>query len=243
MTEVGLEFEVYTREPFGFQRIAGEAARLQRLGMSLRVIGAALGVDEKTGRRALRRTSQAEPRRNGSAAVISLASRGVPPARGLPTFGADERDGHFSLVLLPRRGLHPIRISVARHHHRAPAGAHPVRANSRSASAVGDLTKRSAHELSSVRRVTLAQGIEQGDVNLLVLRSRVDDRCANHRIAGALHPSPELVRGVLFGPDGVFEQVFIERVLYATGVRGAVDPKVNPVVVVESARLVFEHIE
>jgi hypothetical protein len=51
---VELEFAVFTREPFGFQRIAGEAARLRRLGISLRAIGAALSVDEKTVRKALR---------------------------------------------------------------------------------------------------------------------------------------------------------------------------------------------
>jgi hypothetical protein len=63
--EVELEFAVFTREAFGFQRIAGEAGKLRRLGMSLRAVGAALGVDEKTVRRALRCTSGAEPRWNG----------------------------------------------------------------------------------------------------------------------------------------------------------------------------------
>jgi hypothetical protein len=52
---VELEFAVFTHEPFGFQRIAGEAGRLRRLGMSLRAIGAELGVDEKTVRNASRR--------------------------------------------------------------------------------------------------------------------------------------------------------------------------------------------
>jgi hypothetical protein len=51
--EVELEFAVFTREPFGFQRIAGEAGRLRELGMSLRAIGMALGVDQKTVRKAL----------------------------------------------------------------------------------------------------------------------------------------------------------------------------------------------
>jgi hypothetical protein len=52
--EVELEFAVFTREAFGFRRIAGEAGRLRRLGMSLRAIGSALEVDEKTVRKALR---------------------------------------------------------------------------------------------------------------------------------------------------------------------------------------------
>ena len=53
MVEVELEFAVFTRAAFEFQRIAGEAGRMRRLGMSLRAIGAALGVDEKTVRKAL----------------------------------------------------------------------------------------------------------------------------------------------------------------------------------------------
>lgn len=60
-----MEFAVFTREPFGFQRIAGEAGRLRRLGMTLRAIGAALGVDEKTVRSGLRRAQPTEARRNG----------------------------------------------------------------------------------------------------------------------------------------------------------------------------------
>jgi len=55
--ELELEFAVFTREAFGFQRIAGEAGRLRRLGMSLRAIGSALEVDEKTVRKALRNAS------------------------------------------------------------------------------------------------------------------------------------------------------------------------------------------
>jgi len=62
---VELEFAVFTREPFGFQRIAGEAGRLRRLGMTLRAIGAALGVDEKTVRNALRRPSQTDAHWDG----------------------------------------------------------------------------------------------------------------------------------------------------------------------------------
>jgi hypothetical protein len=53
VAEVELEFAVFTREPFGFQRIAEEAGRLRRLGMSFRAIGASLSVDEKTVRKAL----------------------------------------------------------------------------------------------------------------------------------------------------------------------------------------------
>jgi DNA-directed RNA polymerase specialized sigma24 family protein len=61
---IELEFAVFARELFGFQRVAGEASRLRGLGMSLRAIGAALGVDEKTVRSALRRTRQSEAGRN-----------------------------------------------------------------------------------------------------------------------------------------------------------------------------------
>jgi transposase-like protein len=60
VAEVHVEFPVFTHEPFGFQRIAGEASRLRLLGMSLRAIGEALDVDEKTVRNALRRISQAD---------------------------------------------------------------------------------------------------------------------------------------------------------------------------------------
>lgn len=55
VAEIELEFIVFTQEPFGFQRIADEAETMRRLGMSLRAIGAALGVDEKTVRKALAR--------------------------------------------------------------------------------------------------------------------------------------------------------------------------------------------
>ena len=44
---------MFTSEPFEFQRIGAEAARMRQLGMSLRAIGRALGVDEKTVRKAL----------------------------------------------------------------------------------------------------------------------------------------------------------------------------------------------
>lgn len=46
---------VFTQEAFQWQRIAGEAATMRRLGMSFRAIGAALGVDDKTVRKALGR--------------------------------------------------------------------------------------------------------------------------------------------------------------------------------------------
>lgn len=39
---------VFTSAPFEFQRIGAEADRMRWPGMSLRAIGAALGVDEKT---------------------------------------------------------------------------------------------------------------------------------------------------------------------------------------------------
>jgi hypothetical protein len=44
---------VFTREPFRLQQVGDEARRMRRLGMSLRAIGAALAVDEKTVRKAL----------------------------------------------------------------------------------------------------------------------------------------------------------------------------------------------
>ena len=54
VSEVELEFVVFTQDPFEFQRIGPEARTMRRLGMSLRAIGAALGVDEKTVRKALK---------------------------------------------------------------------------------------------------------------------------------------------------------------------------------------------
>ena len=78
--EVELEFAVFTREAFGFQRIAGEAGRLRRLGMSLRAIASALEVDEKTVRKALRNAPHAE--RQGTAsgrhASCTAGSSGRP---------------------------------------------------------------------------------------------------------------------------------------------------------------------
>ena len=49
--EVELEFAVFTREPFQYQRIGVEVRRMRMLGMSLRAIATALGVDEKTVRK------------------------------------------------------------------------------------------------------------------------------------------------------------------------------------------------
>lgn len=46
---------LFTQDAFQWQRIAGEAATMRRLGMSFRAIGAALGVDEKQVRKALAR--------------------------------------------------------------------------------------------------------------------------------------------------------------------------------------------
>jgi hypothetical protein len=54
-SELKLDFVVFTSEPFLFHRIAAEAHTLRKLGMSLRAIGAAVGVDEKTVRKALAR--------------------------------------------------------------------------------------------------------------------------------------------------------------------------------------------
>jgi hypothetical protein len=55
VAEIDVEFVVFTTEAFQFQRIGVEARRMRRLGMSLRAIGAAFGVDEKTVRKALAR--------------------------------------------------------------------------------------------------------------------------------------------------------------------------------------------
>ena len=52
-SEIPIEFAVFTQDPFAFQSIGAEASRMRRLGMSLRAIGGALGVDEKTVRKAL----------------------------------------------------------------------------------------------------------------------------------------------------------------------------------------------
>jgi len=51
---VELEFVIFTQDAFEFQRIGPAARVMRRLGMSLRAIGAALGVDEKTVRKALK---------------------------------------------------------------------------------------------------------------------------------------------------------------------------------------------
>ncbi|MBX3131414.1 MAG: hypothetical protein KF718_32145 [Polyangiaceae bacterium] len=53
VTEIEVEFVVFTAEPFQYQQIADEARRMRRLGMSLRAIGTVLGVDEKTVRKAV----------------------------------------------------------------------------------------------------------------------------------------------------------------------------------------------
>jgi hypothetical protein len=86
VAEVELEFAVFTREAFGFRRIAGEAGRLRRLGMSLRAIGSALEVDEKTVRKALRYALHAERQgtasgRHASCTAGEWASRPQDPRR------------------------------------------------------------------------------------------------------------------------------------------------------------------
>jgi hypothetical protein len=53
ISRVDLDFTVFTQDSFRFQAIQAEASKMRRLGMSLRAIGAALGVDEKTVRKAL----------------------------------------------------------------------------------------------------------------------------------------------------------------------------------------------
>jgi len=54
VAEVTLEFAVFTREPFAYQRIGDEARRMRKLGMTLQAIANALGVDEKTVRKVVR---------------------------------------------------------------------------------------------------------------------------------------------------------------------------------------------
>jgi hypothetical protein len=53
VAEVELGFVVFVAEAFQHHRIADEARRLRRLGMSGRAIGRELGVDEKVVRKAL----------------------------------------------------------------------------------------------------------------------------------------------------------------------------------------------
>lgn len=53
--EIELECAVFSHEPFAYQRIAPEVARMRRLGMTLQAIGRALGFDEKTVRKVLLR--------------------------------------------------------------------------------------------------------------------------------------------------------------------------------------------
>lgn len=55
VAEIPVMFTLLTQDPFRYQEIAARAGRLRRLGMTLRAIGEALGVDEKTVRNALRR--------------------------------------------------------------------------------------------------------------------------------------------------------------------------------------------
>ncbi len=57
VAEVEVRFAVFTYEPFRFQEIAVEVGRMRRLGMSLRAIGRAVGVDEKTVRKVLGRSA------------------------------------------------------------------------------------------------------------------------------------------------------------------------------------------
>jgi hypothetical protein len=53
ISRLDLNFGALTQDAFRFQSIQAEASMMRRLGMSLRAIGAALGVDEKTVRKAL----------------------------------------------------------------------------------------------------------------------------------------------------------------------------------------------
>jgi hypothetical protein len=53
ISRLDLDFAVFTQDAFRFQAIKAEASTMRRLGMSLRAIAVALGVDEKTVRKAL----------------------------------------------------------------------------------------------------------------------------------------------------------------------------------------------
>jgi len=55
---IPLEWVVFTSDPFLFQRIAPEAQRLSRLGMSVTAIARALGVDFHTARDAIKGRSR-----------------------------------------------------------------------------------------------------------------------------------------------------------------------------------------
>lgn len=52
-SEIEFEFQVFTQEPFLFQKIRGKAQKLHQLGMNFHEIGKALGVDEKTAKKAI----------------------------------------------------------------------------------------------------------------------------------------------------------------------------------------------
>jgi len=55
VSELELDFIVFTSEAFPFQAIAMEAKAMRRLGMKLQAIAIALGVSEKTVWKALSR--------------------------------------------------------------------------------------------------------------------------------------------------------------------------------------------
>jgi hypothetical protein len=48
VSEIELDFVVFTQDLFPFQAIAAEAQAMRRLGMTLQAIARALGVSEKT---------------------------------------------------------------------------------------------------------------------------------------------------------------------------------------------------
>jgi len=53
VSEIEFEFQVFNQESFLFQEIAPQAQHLHRLGMNFHQIGKALGVDEKTAKKAI----------------------------------------------------------------------------------------------------------------------------------------------------------------------------------------------
>ena len=58
---------IFTSDPFDYQRIAADARTMRTLGMTFCAIGGALGVDEKTVRKALGRAcppSASSPKKN-----------------------------------------------------------------------------------------------------------------------------------------------------------------------------------
>ena len=56
VAEIDLEFPIFTQELFLYQKISPKVGELHNLGMNCHQIGKALGVDEKTVKKAIRYT-------------------------------------------------------------------------------------------------------------------------------------------------------------------------------------------